>query len=87
MAISVPGRQCETIKQIMRRTELAWNAVCKSLRNESPSVHRPRTPRPMQLDPYKGYLVDRIASAMLYWIPATVPLRKIQASGSPGGIT
>ena len=71
----------------MRETGLARNTVRRYARDGASPVYGPREPRPTKLDPYKAYLVDRVASARPDWIPATVLLREIQAQGYPGGIS
>lgn len=47
----------------------------------------PRTPWPAKLDPYQGYLRERVEAAKPDWIPATVLIREIQAQGYAGGIS
>ena len=44
-------------------------------------------PRPTKLDPFKGYLNERVAAAKPHWIPASVLFREIQAMGYTGGVS
>ena len=85
--IKVLARQGKSIKEIQRELGVSRNTVRKYLRSEEVPRYGPRAPRPTKLDPYKGYLLERIAAASPDWIPATVLLREIQAEGYPGGIT
>lgn len=85
--IKVLARQGKSIKEIQRELGVSRNTVRKYLRSEEVPRYGPRAPRPTKLDPYKAYLLERIAAASPDWIPATVLLREIQAEGYPGGIT
>lgn len=85
--IRVLARQGKAIREIARKTGLSRNTVRKYLRTEAPPIYGPRAPRPTKLDPYKGYLRERVESAKPDWIPATVLIREIQALGYPGGIS
>ncbi|PTR14212.1 hypothetical protein C8R31_107107 [Nitrosospira sp. Nsp2] len=40
--------------------------------------------RPIKLDPYKDYLLERVHAAGPHWIPAVVLLREIKERGYPG---
>ncbi len=85
--IKVLARQGKSIKEIQRELGISRNTVRKYLRSEAAPGYGPRAPRPTKLDPFKGYLLERIAAASPDWIPATVLLREIQVLGYPGGIT
>ena len=85
--VRVLARQGKSIKEIARETGLSRNTIRKYLRSEALPVYGPRAPRPTKLDPYKGYLRERVGAAKPDWIPATVLIREIQAQGYPGGIS
>jgi transposase len=57
------------------------------LRDAKVSRYGPRQPRGTKLDPFKGYLRERIEAAKPHWIPAVVLLREIRDSGYGGGLT
>ena len=84
--IKVLERQGRSIPQIMRETGLSRNTVRKYLRGGQ-AKYGPREARPCKLDPFKGYLLDRIEQARPDWIPAPVLMREIQAAGYSGGIS
>ena len=54
---------------------------------EAACTRKPAPKRTEKLDPYKDYIVGRLAAAMPDRIPATVLLREIQARGYTGGIS
>jgi transposase len=84
--IRILERQGRSIRQIMRETGLSRNTVRKYLRGGK-ARYGPREPRPCKLDPFKGYLLERIKQARPDWIPATVLMREIAAQGYSGGIS
>ncbi|VDZ59071.1 Transposase and inactivated derivatives [Serratia odorifera] len=47
--------------------------------------YKPRAPRPCKLDPFKTYILERVAAARPQWIPASVLLREIRQRGYEGG--
>jgi transposase len=47
--------------------------------------YKPRAPRPCKLDPFKPYILERVAAARPHWIPASVLLREIRQRGYEGG--
>lgn len=85
--IQVLKRQGRSIRQIAREMGMSRNTVRRYLREGKPIGYGPREPRPCKLDPYKGFLQERIAQARPDWIPATVLLREIQAAGYVGGVS
>jgi transposase len=85
--IRILARQGESIRQISRRTGLSRNTVRRYLRDEQARRYGPRALRATKLDPYLGYLNERIEHARPDWIPATVLLREIRERGYPGGIS
>ncbi|XYX40432.1 hypothetical protein WKI72_01520 [Candidatus Erwinia dacicola] len=47
--------------------------------------YKPRAPRPCKLDPFKPYILERVAAARPQWIPASVLLRELRQRGDEGG--
>jgi transposase len=45
------------------------------------ATRKPAPKRPEKLDPYKTYIIDRMAAAAPDAIPATVLMREIQGRG------
>src|SRR5690349_12295420 len=85
--IQVLVKQGRSIRQIAREMGVSRNTVRRYLREGVPVRYGPREPRSCKLDPYKAFLQERLAQAKPDWIPATVLLREIQASGYNGGIS
>src|SRR4029077_14422980 len=85
--IQVLKKQGRSIRQIAREMGMSRNTVRRYLREGKPIRYGPREPRPCKLDPYKGFLQERLEQARPDWIPATVLLREIQAAGYVGGIS
>jgi len=84
--------------RVLRRRGLGIRAIAKELgcsratvkrylRDPAASRYGPRQPRARKIDPYKAYLLERVAAARPRWIPAVVLLREIRECGYTGGIT
>lgn len=87
MEIDVLHRQGKGVREIAREMGVSRNTVRAVLRGEHDGNYGPRAPRPTKLEPYKDYLVDRLARAGKATLQATVLLREIHALGYTGGIT
>lgn len=81
------ARRGETVREIARQLGCARNTVRRYLRDESARRYGPRVPRPCKLDPFHGYLRERIEQARPRWIPATVLLREIAERGYGGCVS
>jgi len=81
------ARRGEGVRSIAKQLGCSRNTVRRYLREEAASRYKRRMPRVCKLDPYIGYLSERIAQARPRWIPATVLLREIAERGYEGGIT
>lgn len=88
MEIHVLHRQGHGIKTIARQLGISKNTVRKYLKEpiELPA-YASRPARPTKLEPFKPYILERIAAAKPKWIPAVVLLREIREQGYQGGIT
>lgn len=81
------ARRGEGIRQIARQLGCSRNTVRRYLREQTAARYGPRAPRATKLDPFKEYLLERVAQARPRWIPATVLLREIVERGYTGGIS
>lgn len=86
MEIRILHRQGHSIRRIARELGISRNTVRSYLRNDSPPAYSSRPARSSKLDPYKPYIVERIAAARPDWIPATVIDREIRELGYQGSI-
>ena len=60
------------IKTIARTLGLSRNTVRKYLHGEAePPRYLVQAPRPVNPDPFKAYLQERIEAVQSHWIPAT----------------
>lgn len=85
--IRVLRRRGLGIRAIAKELGCSRTTVKRYLRDQAASRYGPRQPRPAKIDPYKTYLLERIAAARPRWIPAVVLLREILDRGYTGGIT
>jgi transposase len=63
------------------------NTVRRYLRDDEAERYRPRPLRPTKLDPFKGYVVERLHAAAPERIPASVLLMELRERGYAGGYT
>ena len=86
MELVVLKKHGESIRALSRSTGRSRNTVRRYLREgEAAATRKPGPKRPEKLDPYKHYIVERMAAAAPEVIPATVLLREIQGRGYDGG--
>lgn len=86
--IHVLNAQGHSIRAIAEQLGVSRNTVRKYLRDQAAEpIYPQRVPRPTKLDPFKGYLDERVAAAKPHWIPASVLFREIQAMGYSGGVS
>jgi transposase len=88
MEIAVLKKHGESIRAIARAMGVSRNTVRRHLRGgEEAAMRRPPAKRAEKLDPFKGYIVDRLKAAAPDLIPASVLFREIKARGYSGGET
>jgi transposase len=87
LEIRVLHRLGKGIREIARETGSSRNTVRRYLRDESAARYKPRPPRATKLDPFRDYVVERLASAAPERIPASVLLRELRERGYTGGYT
>jgi len=85
--IKVLARRGTALREIAKQTGLSRNTVRRYLRDEQAGRYKQCEPRATKLDPFKGYLLERVAAARPHWIPATVLLRELQEAGYHDGIS
>lgn len=87
MEIRVLARQGQGIREIARTLGVSRNTVRRYLKADAVPTYKVRPPRPTKLEPFKAYLLQRVAQARPHWLPATVLLREIGEQGYRGGIS
>ena len=86
MELVVLKKHGESIRSLSRSTGRSRNTVRRYLRGgDAAATRKPGPKRPEKLDPYKKYIIDRMAAAAPDAIPASVLLREIQERGYDGG--
>ena len=86
MEIVVLKKHGDSIRGLSRSTGRARNTVRRYLREgDAAACSKPAPKRAEKLDPYKAYIVARMAAAAPDAIPATVLFREIQVRGYDGG--
>ncbi len=86
--IHVLHRQGMSIRAIARQLSCSRETVRRYIRSPLPVAdmrYKPRMPRTCKLDPFKPYVLERVAAARPQWIPASVLLREIGQRGYDGG--
>ena len=88
MELNVLRKHGASIRELARATGWSRNTVRRYLREgEAASTRKPAPKRIEKLDPYKGYIVERMKAAAPDRIPAVVLYREIKARGYEGGET
>lgn len=75
------------IRELARELGCSRNTVRRYLKDPTATRYGPRPPRPTKLDPFKAYVLERVAAAAPEWIPAVVLLRELRGRGYAGGLT
>src|SRR5262245_10632017 len=74
LEIRVLHRHGKSIREIAREMRVSRNTVRRYLRDEEAERYKARSARPTKLDPFKDYLVKRLAAAAPERIPGSVLL-------------
>ncbi|BAQ50187.1 MULTISPECIES: IS21 family transposase [Methylobacterium] len=85
LEIRVLHRHGKGIREIARATGLSRNTVRRYLRDEAAARYKGQPPRPGKLDPFRDYVVERLAAAAPERIPASVLLGELRERGYAGG--
>ena len=88
MELAVLRKHGTSIRELARLTGRSRNTVRRYLRGgEAATTRKAGSRRPEKLDPFKPYIVGRLAAAAPDRIPAAVLFREITARGYTGGET
>src|SRR3984893_7134813 len=87
LEIRVLHRHGKSIREIAREMGVSRNTVRRYLRDEEAARYKSRSPRPTKLDPFKGYVIERLRSAAPERIPGSVLLMELRERGYCGGYT
>ena len=87
MEIRVMARRGVGIRELARELGCSRNTVRRYVKDPTATRYGPRPPRPTKLDPFKAYVLERVAAAAPEWIPAVVLLRELRERGYAGGLT
>ena len=87
LEMRVLHRHGKSIREIAREMGVSRNTVRRYLRDEEAERYKARPPRPTKLDPFKGYLAERLAAAAPERIPGSVLLTELRERGYGGGYT
>lgn len=85
--IQILYKQGYSKKHIARKLSISINTVRKYIKSGKEPAYQPRPKKPLKLDPYKPYIIQRLDEAKPHWIPSTVIYREIKSQGYPGGRT
>lgn len=85
--IQILHKQGYSKKHIARKLNLSINTVRKYIKSGKEPIYKSRPGKPLKLDPYKPYIIQRLNDARPHWIPSTVIYREIKSQGYPGGRT
>ena len=87
LEIRVLHRHGKSIREIAREMGVSRNTVRRYLRDDEAERYRPRPLRLTKLDPFKGYVIERLGAAAPERIPASVLLMELRERGYAGGYT
>jgi transposase len=88
MELEILSKHGAGIRELARATGRSRNTVRRYLRGgDAASVRQAGPKRAEKLDPFKDYIVGRMAAAAPDRIPASVLLREIKERGYAGGVT
>lgn len=87
MEIRVLAKHGKGVREIAREVGVSRNTVRRYLRDPDAARYKGRAQRPAKLEPFKPYIVERLAAAAPDRIPAKVLLDEIRGRGYAGGYT
>ena len=87
LEIRVLHRHGKSIREIAREMAVSRNTVRRYLRDDEAERYKSRLPRATKLDPFRGYIIERLKAASPERIPGSVLLRELRERGYGGGYT
>ena len=84
MEIRILRKQGKSLRAIAREAGVSVNTVRKYLADDQAPSYRRRPPKAGKLEPFMGYLRQRVEAARPDWIPATVLCREVREQGFDG---
>lgn len=84
MEIRILRKQGKSLRAIAGEVGVSVNTVRKYLADDGTPRYKQREPKAGKLDPFKGYLHERVEAARPHWIPATVLCREVREQGFAG---
>lgn len=85
--IRVLRRQGMGVRAIARELGVSHVTVRRYLKGDGVPRYKARSPRRTKLEPFLGYVRERVAAARPDWIPATVLMRELRELGYVGQIS
>lgn len=87
LEMRVLHRHGKSIREIAREMGVSRNTVRRYLRDAEAERYKPRSARLTKLDPFKDYIIERLAAAAPERIPGSVLLIELRERGYGGGYT
>lgn len=84
MEIRILSKQGKSIREIHRITGHSRTTIRKVLRSTAEPKYKEREKRPGKLDPFKGFLAERVKAALPHRLPSPVLTREIRSFGFTG---
>lgn len=87
MEIRVLAKHGKGVREIAREMGVSRNTVRRYVRDAQAARYKDRPQRPAKIDPFRPYIVERLAAAAPDLIPAKVLFDEIRERGYDGGYT
>lgn len=84
MEIRILRKQGKSLRAIAGEVGVSVNTVRKYLTDDQAPRYRQRAAKASKLEPFLGYLRERVEAARPHWIPATVLCREVREQGFTG---
>lgn len=84
MEIRILRKQGKSLRAIAGEVGVSANTVRKYLTDDQVPRYKRRAAKASKLEPFMGYLRERVEAAQPHWIPATVLCREVREQGFTG---